>query len=61
MLFSLAVLVLIYAVLMVVEVFLISRYVKTGVVAAMPELVSSDDHDDEDHPTNHDDVLAFAY
>ncbi|MCT1366648.1 MULTISPECIES: cytochrome ubiquinol oxidase subunit I [Kocuria] len=61
MLFSLAVLVLIYAVLMVVEVFLISRYVKTGVVAAMPELVSSDDHDDEDHPTKNDDVLAFAY
>ena len=61
---SLISLVLIYAVLMVVEVFLIARYVRTGVVASMPELVTSDkDDDDTNDPDSHknDDVLAFAY
>jgi cytochrome d ubiquinol oxidase subunit I len=64
LLFSLISLVLIYAVLMVVEVFLIARYVRTGVVASMPELVTPDkDDDDTNDPDSHknDDVLAFAY
>ena len=63
--FSLAVLGLIYAVLLVVEVMLLVRYVRGGVASAMPEL-AHDDHDD--HGQGHDgargrgdDVLAFAY
>ena len=43
---------------MVVEVALIAKYVRTGVVAAMPELVEHEDHDDDG---SRDDVLAFAY
>ena len=40
-LFSLLTLGLLYGVLMVVEVYLLIKYVKAGVVAAMPELVQS--------------------
>lgn len=56
--FSLVTLGLLYGVLMVVEIYLLSRYVKAGVVAAMPELVENphDEHKDDDR-----DVLAFAY
>ena len=53
-------LLLLYGVLMVVEVVLIAKYVRTGVVAAMPELVEHDDHD-ESGDGSQDDVLAFAY
>lgn len=56
-LFSLVALALVYAALMVVEIYLLAKYVKAGVVAAMPELVEDprqEDHDDRD-------VLAFAY
>ena len=67
-LFSLIALTLIYAVLMVVEVILLARYVKGGVPAGMPELTAdehSDDHD-PDRPggsgrREDSDVLAFAY
>ncbi|WMY77582.1 cytochrome ubiquinol oxidase subunit I [Citricoccus sp. I39-566] len=73
LLFSLIALTTVYAVLMVVEVVLLTRYVKGGVPAGMPELTAGehDDHD-EDHgpdggPGGPDarrddaDVLAFAY
>lgn len=57
-LFSLISLGLVYGVLMIVEVYLLAKYVKAGVVAAMPELVE-DPH--ETHPSKDRDVLAFAY
>ncbi|MHC5560916.1 cytochrome ubiquinol oxidase subunit I [Kocuria sp. U4B] len=61
--FSLITLGLIYAVLLVVEVKLLVRYVRGGVASAMPELAHR--HDDLDHPDDtagrRDDVLAFAY
>ena len=60
LLFSLAALCLIYLVLMVVEVYLIAKYVRSGVVAAMPELVE-DEHDDDDDDASRRDVLSFAY
>ena len=59
-LFSLIVLTLIYGVLLVVEIALLTRYVKGGVPAGMPELTADEDIDDEDHK-DRDDVLAFAY
>lgn len=69
--FSLAVLGLIYAVLLVVEVVLLTRYVRGGVASAMPELAHGSGHDDDhgDGPGGGhggasgrgDDVLAFAY
>jgi cytochrome bd ubiquinol oxidase subunit I len=59
LIFSLAALCLIYLVLMVVEVYLIAKYVRSGVVAAMPELVE-DEHDDDDDDSRRD-VLSFAY
>ncbi len=59
LLFSVISLTLVYAVLMVVEVTLLVRFVRGGVAAAMPEL---DPHrDDLDNPDHRDDVLAFAY
>ncbi|SQC37871.1 Cytochrome d ubiquinol oxidase subunit 1 [Rothia kristinae] len=62
---SLICLCLVYLVLMIVEVWLLAKYVRTGVVAAMPELVRDPEHDDDDAdaPTGRrsDDVLAFAY
>lgn len=61
-LFSLISLGLVYGVLMVVEIYLLAKYVKAGVVASMPELVE-DPHDtsDPDNPAKDRDVLAFAY
>lgn len=59
-LFSLLTLGLLYGVLMVVEVYLLIKYVKAGVVAAMPELVQSH-HEDESNDKSKRDVLEFAY
>ena len=59
-LFSLLTLGLLYGVLMVVEVYLLIKYVKAGVVAAMPELVQSH-HEDESADKSKRDVLEFAY
>ncbi|MFD1722394.1 cytochrome ubiquinol oxidase subunit I [Amnibacterium endophyticum] len=47
----------IYAVLLIVEVVLLVRYVRGGVAAALPEF----DHDDDSDQPRRDDVLAFAY
>ncbi len=67
---SLVVLTAIYAVLLVVEVKLIVKYVRGGVVSAMPELAHAgpERHDGDDTPSGDgktgksgDDVLAFAY
>ena len=58
-LFSLTTFTVLYGVLAVVEVHLLSKYVRSGIVAAMPELVEEttpDSHSDTDR-----DVLAFAY
>ena len=58
-LFSLIALTSIYAILLVVELFLIKRYVQGGIASAMPEL-GSGSHDEP--PTEReDDVLGFAY
>ncbi|MGO1182134.1 MAG: cytochrome ubiquinol oxidase subunit I [Micrococcaceae bacterium] len=58
-LFSLIALTLIYAVLLVVELWLLIRYIRGGVPAGMPELLADETDDDDQH---HDkDVLAFAY
>lgn len=43
---------------MIVEVYLLAKYVKAGVAAAMPELVEDPHSDNSD---NDRDVLAFAY
>ncbi|BDI23121.1 cytochrome ubiquinol oxidase subunit I [Herbiconiux sp. L3-i23] len=66
MLFSLIALTLVYGALMVVEVKLIVKYVRGGVVSAMPELAHENDDDESDgggvdHGGRKDDVLAFAY
>ena len=60
--FSLVSLGLVYLVLMVVEVALLSRFVRAGVAGVMPELfeTADDNNDDPDAPKS-DDVLAFAY
>lgn len=58
-LFSLITLGLIYGALMVVEIYLLAKYVKAGVVAAMPELVEDEHASDDQNKSN--DVLAFAY
>lgn len=70
LLFSLIALTTVYAVLMVVEVVLLTRYVKGGVPAGMPEL-TADEHDEHYGPDGSPDgpgarrddadVLAFAY
>lgn len=60
-LFSVILLTLVYAVLLVVEVALLVRYVRAGVAGAMPELGHDDDSDPTDDPDRRDDVLAFAY
>ena len=57
LLFSLISLGLIYLALLIVEVGLLVKYIRGGVVSAMPELgapTDTDDHSDGD-------VLAFAY
>lgn len=59
LLFSVITLTLVYAVLLVFELTLLVRYVRSGVAGAMPELAP---HDDPDEPAGkRDDVLAFAY
>jgi cytochrome d ubiquinol oxidase subunit I len=72
-LFSLIALTLVYAALLVVEVRLLFKYVRGGVLSAMPELAHSEDgHSYPDHPDHpldgsdpnkkkSDDVLSFAY
>jgi cytochrome d ubiquinol oxidase subunit I len=57
-LFSLCSFTLVYAVLMVVEVRLLVKYIRGGVVSAIPEL--GEKPRDPDAPAD-DDVLAFAY
>ena len=65
MLFSLITLTLVYGVLLVVELVLLTRYIRGGIGSAMPELNAASDKDDADGPgqdKNDDgDVLAFAY
>jgi cytochrome d ubiquinol oxidase subunit I len=66
---SLVVLTVIYAVLLVVEVKLLVKYVRGGVASSMPELkhAPAEKSDDETPPggtpgkPEGDDVLAFAY
>ncbi|WP_395639303.1 cytochrome ubiquinol oxidase subunit I [Pseudolysinimonas sp.] len=60
LLFSLIALGLVYLALMVVEVALLVKYVRSGVVGAMPELAPPAD-DPDDPESRRDDVLAFAY
>ncbi|MFC8303761.1 cytochrome ubiquinol oxidase subunit I [Specibacter sp. NPDC057265] len=61
--FSLVALTCVYAVLLVVEVKLLSKYVRGGVVSAMPELAgtTSKDGGSGTSASPDDDVLAFAY
>jgi cytochrome d ubiquinol oxidase subunit I len=56
LLFSLIALGSIYAFLLVVEVVLLTRYVRGGIGSAMPEL-----HDHPDDGERQTDVLSFAY
>jgi cytochrome d ubiquinol oxidase subunit I len=58
MLFSVISLTLVYAVLLVIEVRLLVRYVRGGVASALPELAERHDDDSDAAPG---DVLAFAY
>jgi cytochrome d ubiquinol oxidase subunit I len=58
LLFSTIVLTSVYAALAVFEVRVLFRYVRGGVVSAMPEL---DAHDDDESTAAPDDVLSFAY
>ncbi|MBN9606208.1 MAG: cytochrome ubiquinol oxidase subunit I [Actinomycetales bacterium] len=57
LLFSAITLTLVYLALLVVEVYLLVRFVRGGVVSAMPELAAKDDDRSDDDR----DVLAFAY
>jgi cytochrome d ubiquinol oxidase subunit I len=57
LLFSLSAFAIVYGVLLVVEVGLLTKYVRGGVASAMPELAHRDDEQDD----GRDDVLAFAY
>jgi cytochrome d ubiquinol oxidase subunit I len=59
MIFSVITLTAVYAVLLVVELVIMVRYVRGGVAAAMPELGEDDDTGSDD--TDKRDVLAFAY
>lgn len=69
LIFSLVAFVVVYAVLLIVEVFLLFKYVRGGVLSAMPELATPPDGEDsqDDDGTNgtkkkdDDDVLVFAY
>lgn len=69
MIFSIVALTTVYAVLLVVEVSLLTKYIRGGVVSAMPELGhESDSPEGKDNDGPHaggtdsdDDVLAFAY
>lgn len=60
-LFSLIVLTLVYAVLLVVEVILLVRYIRGGVPAGMPELTADEENDGDDQNKDSSDVLSFAY
>ena len=60
MIFSLVALGSVYLVLLVVELALLVKYVRSGVAGAMPELAPANDSDDTDDDRR-DDVLAFAY
>lgn len=62
--FSLVALTSVYAVLLVVEVILLTKYIRGGVVSAMPELDQTKKPDDGGRGPGgeaDDDVLAFAY
>ena len=59
LLFSTISLTLVYGVLLAVELWLLVKYVRGGVVSAMPELAPHDD--DPDDPDKRSDVLSFAY
>ena len=59
LIFSLVSLAAVYAVLLVVEVLLLVRYVRAGVPSAMPELARRADADGDSDSDR--DVLAFAY
>ncbi|MDI6943305.1 MULTISPECIES: cytochrome ubiquinol oxidase subunit I [Microbacterium] len=61
LLFSVIALASVYAVLLVVELFLLTTYVRGGVASAMPELSHPRDDDHPDDDAQRDDVLAFAY
>nr|WP_194241389.1 cytochrome ubiquinol oxidase subunit I [Galbitalea soli] len=61
LLFSLIALTLVYGALMVVEVRLMVRYIRGGVVSAMPELAAHDDTPTTPTDRDSDDVLSFAY
>jgi cytochrome d ubiquinol oxidase subunit I len=66
---SLVTLTAVYAVLLVVEVKLLVKYIRGGVVSAMPELAHAPADENEDETPRDqggpgkpaDDVLAFAY
>jgi cytochrome d ubiquinol oxidase subunit I len=67
---SLVVLTAVYAALLVVEVKLLVKYIRGGVVSAMPELAHAPVDENEDQTPGKgprgsgkagDDVLAFAY
>ena len=58
-LFSLITLGSLYGILAVVEIFLLTKFVRSGIPGAMPELVEPAVDDDE--KSNNRDVLAFAY
>jgi cytochrome d ubiquinol oxidase subunit I len=52
----------VYGILLVVELFLMKKYIRGGVAASMPELTAHPDADDDDvGDERRDDVLAFAY
>ncbi|WP_029150307.1 cytochrome ubiquinol oxidase subunit I [Microbacterium indicum] len=65
LLFSTIALSAVYAVIGVLEIFLLVKYVRGGTASAMPELAHPHGPDDPDSPTppadKRDDVLAFAY
>lgn len=60
-LFSLIALTAVYGVLMVAELYLLAKYVKAGVPAAMAELVENPHNHTHDDDHTDRDVLAFAY
>ncbi|WP_394941312.1 cytochrome ubiquinol oxidase subunit I [Psychromicrobium sp. YIM B11713] len=59
LIFSLIAFAVVYAVLLVVEVILLVKYVRGGVLSAMPELAEKPESDQP--KKDDDDVLAFAY
>ncbi|WP_417564531.1 cytochrome ubiquinol oxidase subunit I [Microbacterium sp.] len=62
LLFSVITLSAVYGILLIFELYLLVKYVRGGVAAAMPELARHDDEDDDPGDENRrDDVLAFAY